>query len=316
MFPDTDAGFFGDRYNLHGGSVADDTAGQCEECVASECLLAVSRVGESSPKPGSDRLSCMRLDQFRKNVYSQNGEDGVIAEIAARLGLVFDSTSWCVEFGAWNGVHLSNTFALVEAANVNAVYIEGDATKFGALLETAGRFSGIKPVRSMVVARTGSAKEAEGRFPRGEEATLDEILESTDCPRDYDLLSIDIDSYDLEVWESHKHFNPKIVIVEVNSSIPPGVLQWHSPETLGNSLSSTLAVAEEKGYSLVCHTGNAIFVRDDLVPELRLEKLDLAFPERLFNPDWMLEASLLRGQNRAQKRSLLAYVGRRFGRGR
>ena len=261
-------------------------------------------------------ISLMKLSNFRKDIYSQNGEDGVIAEIAARLGLVFDSSSWCVEFGAWDGVHLSNTFALVEGGKVNAVYIEGDATKFGRLLETAARFPGVTPVQSMVVGRTDFAEEAEGSFLPREEATLDQILESTACPRDYDLLSIDIDSYDLEVWESHINFTPKIVVIEVNSSIPPGVLQWHSPETLGNSLSSTLAVAKGKGYSLVCHTGNAIFVRDDLVPELRLERLDLAFPERLFNPDWMLEASLSRSQNQGRKRDLLSHVVRSFVGGR
>lgn len=41
-----------------------------------------------------------------------------------------------MEFGAWDGKHLSNTFALVEQG-ARAVYIEGDEGRFQDLLETA-----------------------------------------------------------------------------------------------------------------------------------------------------------------------------------
>ena len=33
------------------------------------------------------------------------------------------------------------------------------------------------------------------------------------------------DSYDLAVWKSLKQFRPKIVIIEINSGIPPGIEQ-------------------------------------------------------------------------------------------
>lgn len=54
------------------------------------------------------------LEEFKKNVYSQNGEDGIINEILNRLDMVDANNFWCVEFGAWDGRHFSNTFALVE----------------------------------------------------------------------------------------------------------------------------------------------------------------------------------------------------------
>lgn len=66
------------------------------------------------------------LIKYRKNYYSQNGEDGVIEEILKRMGI---KQGWFVEFGAWDGKYLSNTYALVEKG-WKGVEIEGDKTKF------------------------------------------------------------------------------------------------------------------------------------------------------------------------------------------
>jgi hypothetical protein len=65
------------------------------------------------------------FQKYRKNIFSQNGEDGVISEILERLKLN-KNNSWCCEFGAWDGIHGSNTFNLVKHSDYNAVYIEGD----------------------------------------------------------------------------------------------------------------------------------------------------------------------------------------------
>jgi hypothetical protein len=211
------------------------------------------------------------LALFRSNVHSQNGEDGVIAEILRRIGLQ-GPNNWCVEFGAWDGIHLSNTFTLVERHGWLAVYIEGDPSKFADLASTARKYPGVKAIRQMVSPSGGAG------------LTLDEILVQTDLPHDYDLLSVDVDSMDLELWASHTSYTPKIVVIEVNSSLMPGLLQWHAANgAQGNSISSTIAVAQSKGYTLVCHTGNAIFVRDDLIHKLGLDPTDLEFPERLFD---------------------------------
>ena len=118
---------------------------------------------------------------------------------------------------------------------------------------------------------------------------MDNILRNTDIPVDFDILSIDIDSFDLEVWESLKEYQPKILIIEINSNYPPGILKWHSNEfrnTNGNSFSATLKVAKDKGYELVVHTGNMIFIRRDLISMIRLEEKYLKYPELLFNELW------------------------------
>ena len=69
------------------------------------------------------------FQKYRKNIFSQNGEDGVISEILERLKLN-KNNSWCCEFGAWDGIHGSNTFNLVKHSDYNAVYIEGDKKKY------------------------------------------------------------------------------------------------------------------------------------------------------------------------------------------
>ena len=146
----------------------------------------------------------MSLIEFKKNVYSQNGEDGIIQEIINRLNLFEKNNLWCCEFGAWDGKHSSNTFALVEKYNFNAVYIESDKHKFKNLLKTA-----IIPINLKVEKHKSNNN------------SLDNILSKTKITKDFEILSIDIDSYDLDVWESLENYNPKMVIIEIYSSIPP-----------------------------------------------------------------------------------------------
>lgn len=218
----------------------------------------------------------MRLIKFRKNVYSQNGEDGVLGELISRLGLEAQHLKWCVEFGAWDGKHLSNTFNLVENKSWHAVYIEGDPKKYQALLDTAEAFPKIRPLMAMVGGSNGSG------------TSLDDLLSTTEIPKEYDLLSIDIDSDDLSIWARHVNYSPKIVVIEINSEVPPGILQWHDGEKVfSNSFSAVLEVATRKSYTLVCHTGNLIFVRNDLISRVAIDDLDLMFPERLFLWDWV-----------------------------
>jgi hypothetical protein len=84
------------------------------------------------------------LLQHAANKYSQTGEDGVVAKI---LSLLPELDRWCVEFGAWDGIHLSNVRNLVLQEGYGAVLIEGDAGKFGA--EKATRTT-VKPVNAFV----------------------------------------------------------------------------------------------------------------------------------------------------------------------
>lgn len=175
-------------------------------------------------------------------------------------------------------MHFSNTFALVKRG-WNAVEIEGDPVRFRELQKLKIKYQQIIPILAYVSSRSDDP------------TSLDKLLATTSVPMDFELLSIDIDSYDLDVWESLQNYYPKIVVIEINSAIPPGILSRHGGKSQGNSFSSTLKVAQSKGYTLVCHTGNMIFVKNDLMAKIGLPKRYIEFPELLFIDKWQSSGS-------------------------
>jgi hypothetical protein len=223
----------------------------------------------------------VNYNSHKKNIYSQNGEDGVIERILKELAANIDLDEWCCEFGAWDGQYLSNTFALVENG-YKAVYIESDLERFSDLVETSKRFPKVLPVNKLVKAHDGYGE------------SLDSILVKTKIPPNFDILSIDVDSNDLDIWESLNNYFPKIVVIEINSSILPGIITRHS-KTSGSSFSATLNVASNKGYSLVCHTGNLIFVKNEFIKFLTINDRYLKYPELLFmfESEWINSNKIL-----------------------
>jgi len=210
--------------------------------------------------------------KYRKNFFSQDGEDGVIAKLLEDLKIENNITA--CEFGAWDGKHYSNTFNLVSKCS-KLLMIEGHEIRFQDLIRTSRENPNIIPVNKFV---TTSGKNC-----------LDEILKDNNFPSDFDILSIDVDTNDLDIWESLKNFTPKIVIIEINSTIPPGILQIHNPEENkhSNSFSSTVEVGNVKSYTPICHTGNLIFLKNDLLSEINFSKELIKNPNKIFITDWI-----------------------------
>ncbi len=215
------------------------------------------------------------LNKYKKNIYSQNGEDGIIIEILRRSRLLGKKTKWACEFGAWDGIKGSNTFNLIKNYKFNGVYIEGDKKKFNLLTKTSKKFKSIVPINLFV------------SHKRKSNFTLEKILKKTKIPKNFEVLSIDIDSYDLDIWESLKHYHPQVVIIEINSGIKPGILQKNSHKKKGNSFTSTVKVGLKKGYFLVSHTGNCIFVKKSLINKLKIKKRFILNPNLLFDNQWL-----------------------------
>ena len=208
-------------------------------------------------------------NEFKKDIHSQNGEDGIIEELLNRLQI---KKGWVCEFGAWDGIHLSNTFNLVKTKNFKAVFIEGDQFKYKDLLNTVQRFSNIVPINAYV-------------DYNDTDNSLDNLLKNTEIPYDFDILSIDIDSYDYHVWRNLKKYNPKIVIIEINSSVNTNNNDYiHQPPRYnGTGFRPTFNLGLEKGYKFVLHTGNMFFIRNDL-----FDKLNIHYNNELenFRTEW------------------------------
>ncbi|WP_183094980.1 hypothetical protein [Nocardioides stalactiti] len=197
--------------------------------------------------------SCF-LQEFRRDVYSQFGEDGVIEKIFEIVGT---TNRWCVEFGAWDGLHLSNTAHLLRDLGWSGVMIEGSAAKFEELTANYADHDRVHPVLAVV------------GFERGKDA-LDDHLRTTPCPLTPDLVSIDIDGADYYVWRSLHRYKPRVVVIEFNPTVPNDVVFVQDEDMAinqGASLAAMVELGKRKGYELVATTnGNAFFVQADLFP--------------------------------------------------
>jgi hypothetical protein len=201
------------------------------------------------------------LNQYRNNIFSQAGEDGILEYLIERPHI---ENRWCVEFGAWDGIHLSNTRNLIINHGWSAVMIEGDKEKFIKLENEYKANPSVHTLCKMV----GGDNDDPNR--------LDAVLRETPLPKEFDLLSIDVDGNDWYIWNTLKEYTAKIVIIEANSSIPPEMSRVN-PVNSGNGASARalLELATIKGYELVAHTGNCIFVKKELYPSVGLKNNDL-----------------------------------------
>jgi len=224
---------------------------------------------------------------YKRNFYSQNGEDGIINELITRLDL---NSGWLCEFGAGNGIRFSNTLNLLIRGSYKGVFIESDEKEFNELKENHQANDNMILINKIV------------SFPSSSENSLDNILKDTPIPTtnmgdNFVLLSVDIDSYDYQVWDSLKNYNPIIVIIEINSSADPTNEKYihNGNDKLGSSFIAMYKLGLKKGYSLVCHTGNMIFLRSDYFKKAGIKSpLD---PLSNFRRDWISKELYIKLEN-------------------
>lgn len=193
--------------------------------------------------------------KYAADIFSQNGEDGIIAEICQRLKI---GCGECCEFGAHDGLFCSNTRALM-AMEWHGTLIEADKNLSRELVKNCLPLNQVKVISETFVT------------PKN----VNELV-----PQKLDLLSIDVDGIDYDIWKAYTG-DAKIVIIEINSSIhPTAELPISHPEK-GTAYRPMIHLGNAKGYSLLVHCGNLIFVKDEYI-EL--------FPEVKANPviEWQL----------------------------
>jgi len=73
----------------------------------------------------------MNYGRFRRNVHSQNGEDGILEKLFEVLKI---TDGYVAEVGAWDGIELSNTYNIFKNnENFIPILIEG-----GSRIELSG----------------------------------------------------------------------------------------------------------------------------------------------------------------------------------
>lgn len=209
------------------------------------------------------------LDRYRRDITSQCGEDGVIEHL---LTLLPDTPKTCLEVGAGDGANLSNTNTLWSQKGWRALLIEG-VPQGVEIIER--RAAGNKNVTAVCAYIT----------PTGADS-IDAIVKRTNFPAHLGVLSLDIDSNDLEVLENLRDTTADIVVIEFNHEIPAGIDYRDLPGDVffRHSAKAVERVAKTKGYRLVACTGpNAILVREAALKTEAAKQLPAISVEQAFD---------------------------------
>lgn len=195
--------------------------------------------------------------------YSQNGEAGILNEALRRIGI---AKGHCVEIGANDGYYCSNTAELIEQG-WTGLFVEADYELYKRCFQNWSFIGGVR-----------------SQCARVDEKNINAFVDER-C----DVLSLDTDGSDYQIFRGLKA-KPKIVIIEIDSSYPPDVIAFNSDGA--GTYRNSVELGIEKGYFLLCHTGNLIFVANeyrDLFPEIEGDPLiDI---DLYFNRRWMKDVA-------------------------
>jgi hypothetical protein len=204
-------------------------------------------------------------------VYSQADEDGIIEEIARRIGI---ERGYFIEIGCGDGRENNSHYLLLKGWR--GIWVDGDANNTAAIRAALPLDGRLRLVEQMVTRDNVAAIPAAAGSP-GDGAP--------------DLLSVDVDGNDLAIAEAAiAAWSPKMIIGEYNAKFPPPLQlevaydpkhRWRNDDYHGASLAAW-ATRLRPSYRLVtCNLAgtNAFFVREDFVDRFARYAL-----EQLFQP--------------------------------
>lgn len=176
-----------------------------------------------------------KLHQLPKwKVYSQSGEEAYLEHILLNVPSV---NKTIVEFGAWDGKHLSNTLYFEEKHGYKRVLFDGD---------NRGNEAVIEKFITM--------------------ANCVQIMEEQGVAKEFDLFCIDLDGNDYHILDEVLFkFKPTVVIAEFNPIFPPEVKAtikynpdhtWQEDDFYGFSFGAGVSLAEHHGYLCIFQNDN------------------------------------------------------------
>lgn len=192
----------------------------------------------------------MDLNIFQKRVESQFGQDGVIEQIFKTIST---TNKYFVEFGSsGNDIGMGNT-SYLRKSGFDGLLMDGFDRPYGIQVHDRKYDVKIEFVKP---------------------SNINELFKKYNVPQEFDFLSIDIDGQDFHVWNNLKNYSPRIVSIEMNYHIEPGLDKvmplnddyiWDGTEWYGSSITALKKLGNKKGYDLVCTCmSDAIFVKNDL----------------------------------------------------
>jgi hypothetical protein len=182
------------------------------------------------------------LTRYERRICSLHGEDGILDAIFRKIGT---TDKYCVEFGVGSGREC-NTAWLASRQGWTGLWMDGKTPAKPRALEVHQEFI----TAGNIVA----------------------LFEKYRVPREFDLLSIDIDGNDYWVWKALADYHPRVVVMEYNAAVPPTEARvieyeprfvWQKTDYYGASLLALERLCRAKGYVLVaCDASgaNAFFV--------------------------------------------------------
>jgi hypothetical protein len=165
-----------------------------------------------------------------------------------------DSNSYIVDIAASDGVTMSPVYPFFKKGS-KGLAVEFDPLKFAKLAFIYRFFPDVILLKQKITP-----------------VNIAKVMNSNSVPKDFEILNLDIDSYDLEVVDSilSSGFKPKIVTLEINEKIPPGIYfnvkynsehYWQGDHFYGCSLTAASITMNSHDYRLVwLEFNNAIFV--------------------------------------------------------
>lgn len=216
----------------------------------------------------------LHLNRYEYKVFSQFGEDGIIAEIFKRIGV---TNRYFVEIGAEDGRENNSLYLL--AQGWDGCWIEANQQHTASVNKNFNHL--ITTHRLNVINEFVTTKN------------INPLFKTAKIPETFDFLSIDIDGNDYWILQALDKYTPRVICAEYNALVGSQT-DWVMPynpnyifngSTLfGASLLALDKLLSKKGYILVACSlagNNAFFVKKSLAKNKFLNPFT---PDTFFQP--------------------------------